>query len=218
MTSACSNMLTSTAAKRQRPAFDQLATFLTVAETGSFSAAARLTGRTQPAISQAIARLEDIYGGDLFERRRGAPLALTPIGEAILPSAQILLKTIDEQMGTAAEAASGEIGAVVVGVDPDIATGRHRGGLVAFAMANPAARLRTIEAPSAGRGAALGDRRLLSLCLMGVAAHPGGATAHVRGPIPRADTAARGPTDRRRRHAGRIAAGDPCARLRAVVG
>ena len=160
MTSASPNMLASTAAKQQRPAFDQLATFLTVAETGSFSAAARLTGRTQPAISQAIARLEDIYGGDLFERRRGAPLALTPIGEAILPSAQILLKTIDEQMGTAAEAASGAAGAVVVGVDPDIATGRHRGGLVAFAIANPAARLRMIEASSAELLRQLEDRRI----------------------------------------------------------
>ena len=73
-------------------------TFLRVVECRSFAATAQIMGRTQPAISQAIARLEEIYGGDLFERRRGAQLELTPIGQSILPSARMILDTIDQQM------------------------------------------------------------------------------------------------------------------------
>ena len=84
-----------------RPDFDQLETFLKVAELGSFAAAAHQLGISQPAVSQSIARLEALYGGDLFERRRGAPIALTPIGRAILPKARLLLFTADQQINRA---------------------------------------------------------------------------------------------------------------------
>ncbi len=50
-----------------------------------------MLGRSQPAISQASRACRKIYGGDRFVRRRGAALALMPIGEAILPSAQIVI-------------------------------------------------------------------------------------------------------------------------------
>ena len=98
-----------------RPEYSQLAIFLKVAEARSFSGAARLLGKTQPAVSQAIARLEEIYGGDLFERCRGAPVALTPIGEAILPSARTILDTVDRQMVHAAAAAQGRVGRITLG-------------------------------------------------------------------------------------------------------
>lgn len=64
----------------RRPDFKQLETFLKVAETRSFADAARQLAISQPAVSQTIARLEELYGGDLFERRRGSPVALTPMG------------------------------------------------------------------------------------------------------------------------------------------
>ena len=50
----------------------------------------------QPAVSQAIARLEEIYSGELV-RNRLAPLVLTPIGESILPSAHTLIDTVGRQ-------------------------------------------------------------------------------------------------------------------------
>ncbi|MGD9811922.1 MAG: LysR substrate-binding domain-containing protein [Sphingobium sp.] len=42
---------------------------IAIAEHGSVSAAARAIGITQPAITQGIARLEEVLGAELFERR-----------------------------------------------------------------------------------------------------------------------------------------------------
>lgn len=130
---------------RPRPEFHQLAIFLTVAETRSFAATARQIGCTQPAISQAIARLEEIYGGDLFERRRGAPLSLTPIGEAIAPSARILLHTVDEQMERAAQVAQSRAGTLTFGFSPGLAAGPLRAGIAEFVTAFPDVHLKLVE-------------------------------------------------------------------------
>ncbi|HEX7285517.1 MAG TPA: LysR family transcriptional regulator [Candidatus Angelobacter sp.] len=46
----------------------QLETFLAVAHTGSFSAAAKQMHRTQPAVSQLVRKLEDEVGEALFDR------------------------------------------------------------------------------------------------------------------------------------------------------
>src|ERR1700682_3746239 len=46
----------------------QLETFLSVAQTGSFSAAAKVVHRTQPAVSQLVRRLEEEVGESLFDR------------------------------------------------------------------------------------------------------------------------------------------------------
>jgi len=68
-----------------------LQTFATVAEERSFSVAARKLHRTQPAISQAVRRLEDELGDRLFDRssRNGA---LTAAGVLLLEHATRLLK------------------------------------------------------------------------------------------------------------------------------
>ncbi len=49
----------------------RLRVFAQVAELGSFTAAAKALGVSQPAISQHIAELEKFAGGKLFERKRG---------------------------------------------------------------------------------------------------------------------------------------------------
>src|SRR5690625_4763870 len=55
-----------------------------VAETGSFSAAARAYGVTHPALSNGIAKLEEKLGERLFDRSpRG--VTQTPFGAEILP-------------------------------------------------------------------------------------------------------------------------------------
>ena len=130
---------------RRRPEFHQLAIFLKVTETRSFTATARQLGCTQPAISQAISRLEDLYGGDLFERRRGAPLTLTPIGKAILPSARMLLDTVDEQMARATATAQSRRGTLTLGFGHGLATGPLRAGIAAFVAAYGGVRLQLVE-------------------------------------------------------------------------
>ncbi|MEU0491387.1 LysR family transcriptional regulator [Nocardiopsis sp. NPDC006139] len=61
--------------------------FLTVAETGSFTAAARVLGYTQSAVSRQVQALEQELGAVLFDRLpRG--VALTGAGRALVPHAR----------------------------------------------------------------------------------------------------------------------------------
>ena len=68
----------------------RLRVFVQVAGSGSFTAAARSLGVSQPAVSQNIAELEKFAGGRLFERSRGK-VVLTSRGEAFLAQAQRIL-------------------------------------------------------------------------------------------------------------------------------
>ena len=69
---------------------DQLLAFVTAAELGSFSAAARKLNKAQSRISSAIANLELDLGFELFDRRSKFPV-LTPLGKEMLPEAQAVL-------------------------------------------------------------------------------------------------------------------------------
>lgn len=63
---------------------DHLQTFLAVAETGSFTAAATRLGFTQPAVSQHIKLLETQVGEVRLFRRVGKSMQLTHAGEELL--------------------------------------------------------------------------------------------------------------------------------------
>lgn len=130
----------------RRPDFGHLETFLKVVETRSFAAAARQLGVSQPAVSQTIAKLEEIYGGDLFERRRGSPVALTPIGRAILPNAKMLLFTVDQQVRHAIAIAQSAVGSLTIGFQPGLARGALGVGLKEFIALQPDVQLRFVEA------------------------------------------------------------------------
>ena len=67
--------------------------FLAVVDQGSFTAAARRLGITQPAVSSQIASLEASLGFVLFER--GRFLSLTPEGESFLPYARRIQAAYD---------------------------------------------------------------------------------------------------------------------------
>jgi DNA-binding transcriptional LysR family regulator len=69
-----------------------LQTFVAVVETTSFHEAARRCGRSQPAISQQIRKLEVAVGAPLIERR-AVGCAPTPAGARLLPFARSLLRT-----------------------------------------------------------------------------------------------------------------------------
>lgn len=94
----------------------ELQVFATVADERSFSRAARRLGRTQPAVSQAVRRLEQTVGEPLFDRatRDGT---MTEAGRVLREYARRLL-----QLATEAEAAVREIrdvqrGRVLVGAN-----------------------------------------------------------------------------------------------------
>jgi DNA-binding transcriptional LysR family regulator len=77
----------------------ELNTFVTVAAERSFSLAAIKLCRTQPAVSQAIRRLEKDLGERLFDRSAKHP-TLTQAGNALLPEALRLLRMADEAAAT----------------------------------------------------------------------------------------------------------------------
>lgn len=64
--------------------------FVTVAELGGFSAAARRLGVSQSAVSQNIAELERQTGAVLFDRTRNS-LSITPTGELLKKYADEIL-------------------------------------------------------------------------------------------------------------------------------
>ncbi|MER8436246.1 LysR family transcriptional regulator [Mesorhizobium sp. M1312] len=70
------------------PTLDQLQILVTVADTGSFSAAGRRLNRAQSVISYAIANLEAQLGLKLFEREGTREPQLTEIGRAMLEDAR----------------------------------------------------------------------------------------------------------------------------------
>src|SRR5277367_1910396 len=73
---------------------EQLRTLRAVADTGSFSAAARKLGRVQAAVSQSIDRLEAQLGLKLFDRTSRIPV-LTRQGEAIVLAAARIHDDVD---------------------------------------------------------------------------------------------------------------------------
>ncbi|KIC41188.1 LysR family transcriptional regulator [Ruegeria sp. ANG-R] len=58
---------------------------------GSLSAASQRLNVSQPALSNALTRVESHLGYPLFSRRRGAPMALTPQGRRFIEKAEALL-------------------------------------------------------------------------------------------------------------------------------
>jgi molybdate transport repressor ModE-like protein len=73
-----------------------------VAQSGSFSAAARVLGYTQSAVSRQVAALEALAGRPLFERRRDG-VALTPAGARLLARAVRVLDELDAAIRDAAQ-------------------------------------------------------------------------------------------------------------------
>jgi DNA-binding transcriptional LysR family regulator len=74
-----------------------LRTFVAIVDTGGLTSAGRKVGRTQPAISQQIDRLEEIVGRSLFTDRR--KLDLTRDGDVMLSFARAMLRLNDEARG-----------------------------------------------------------------------------------------------------------------------
>ena len=105
-----------------------LRSLTSVADTGSITETARQLGRTQPAISLQIQRLEEITGKALF-RHEGRRMQLTQDGDMVLGYAKSILRLHDELLS---RLSSPDVqGHVVVGVDELIeeAIGPQQGGI-----------------------------------------------------------------------------------------
>jgi len=78
----------------------QIRYFLAVCDHGSFTRAAQFSYISQPSLTQAIKKLEDELGGELFTRDRSGCL-LTPLGRMVEPN---LRKIYKDTLATKADA------------------------------------------------------------------------------------------------------------------
>lgn len=74
---------------------DRLRAFKCVVDRGSFSAAAKELGVTQPAVSMSVRALEEEFGQPLLIRD-GERIAMTPAGQAVYDKAAAILVLLDQ--------------------------------------------------------------------------------------------------------------------------
>ena len=94
-----------------------LSYFEAVAELGHLGQAAERLGRTQPALTKSIQRLEAAFGAPLFERA-GRGIRLTAVGEVLQARARVLRGASEEAMREVADFAQGNAGHVRIGSGP----------------------------------------------------------------------------------------------------
>src|SRR5512142_2151143 len=99
---------------------DQLLAFAAVARERGFSRAARRLARTQSAVSQAVARLEEDLGARLF-LRQGRVTELTPAGRLLLERAERVLDEMDRARESLQAVAELRDGVLVVGTSDTLA-------------------------------------------------------------------------------------------------
>ncbi len=95
---------------------DLLRAFVAVAETGSFTAAAEVVGRSQSAVSQKVLRLEEILERRVFDRTSRS-LSLTLDGEHLLAAARRMLEFNDALMRELREPPA--VGTLRLGISED---------------------------------------------------------------------------------------------------
>lgn len=117
---------------------DLLRAFVTVVDLGSYTKAAEVLGRTQPAVSLQIRRLEDILRTRLLNTE-GKQVRLTAAGVELGPYARQMLRLNDDMIAHFAnESLSGWIR---VGLPTDFSTTFLLNALTQFAVDHPDVRL-----------------------------------------------------------------------------
>lgn len=97
-----------------------LRAFVTIAKTGSLGGAAQLMHMGQPALSQALAKLESLAGTTLMERTTRS-LTLTPAGQAFLVDAQRVLRENERLLDNAQQWAQAQRGRLALLTIPSVA-------------------------------------------------------------------------------------------------
>lgn len=96
-----------------------LRTLVAFADSGSFSLAAQLVGRTQPSVSMQMRRLADLAGNEIFERR-GRHITLTDFGIKMALQARDMLtmhdRIVDDLRGSVVQ------NPIRIGIPDDYAT------------------------------------------------------------------------------------------------
>ncbi|MCA0043180.1 LysR substrate-binding domain-containing protein [Celeribacter litoreus] len=122
-----------------------LEAFLSVAEAGTITGAAKARNVSQPALSKTISELEAQLGTALFERT-GRRAVLTPAGEAFRRHTLSSLQSLEA--GVRAITGVGQTDVVRVGVLPTVASGLFPSVALEFSELRPDARIAVITGPN----------------------------------------------------------------------
>ncbi len=98
----------------------QLQMLVAVAEERTLQKAADRVYRTQPAVSIAIAKLEEEVGAALFDRSQGRDFRLTPTGDVLLTYARRLLSVRDEALSAVEEIRNLKSGHLRIGANQSV--------------------------------------------------------------------------------------------------
>src|SRR5262249_37687915 len=115
---------------------EALKTFLAVARHRSFSHAARLLSRTQPAISRRISLLEQELGAPLFERDSN-PIVLSQAGRVLEPFAERALAALQEAESAVRSLCNANAGPLSLAIVGTLAGQEFSGVLKHFAREYP---------------------------------------------------------------------------------
>ena len=99
----------------------QFQAFVTVAQLGSFTRAAKHLHLSQPALTVQIRQLEEVLGVRLFDRST-RKVMVTPTGRELAPTLERVLHEIDAVMINTKELASHVKGTVTIGALPSISS------------------------------------------------------------------------------------------------
>ena len=124
---------------------DQLRTFITIAETGSFTRAADIVFKTQSAVSMQMKRLEERIGKAIFERD-GRASKLTEDGERLLDYARRIVKLNMDAVNAFSE--NELTGRVRLGVPDDYADRYLPEIMARFSQANPRVEIAIVCEPT----------------------------------------------------------------------
>ncbi len=145
---------------------DQLRVLVTIADTGSFSAAGRKLSRVQSAISQTVATLESVQGVTLFERSGYRP-TLTNTGRVLVDQARLVLASAARFEAVAASTSGGIEPELALAIDPLVPTEPLIESLRALSDRYPAL---PVSFSTEGLGGSLrrlrSDSAALAICLL----------------------------------------------------
>jgi len=125
----------------------QLRYFVAIADTGTFTAAAKDLHVAQPSVSKQVRKLEIELGASLLERRK-VGITLTDAGAILLPWARRVLADVDGARIEVAGLASLERGRLSVGATPSLSTVLLPRVLASYHAAHPGVTLSVVEAGS----------------------------------------------------------------------
>ena len=114
----------------------QIEVFLAVAQTLSFSQAAKLCHLSQPALSANIKRLEESLGARLFDRHT-RKVGLTAVGREFLTVATAMMENMQLSLTRMREFVAGKRGRLVIAATPSMAASFVPGLLSEYLQKHP---------------------------------------------------------------------------------